>query len=425
MDKQRYYKLKDWRRGIPFHSAQRFLEPFIGTGTQLHYFNRRGIIYLIHKNTFLSKDKDGKFRRAFQISFDLLEALGEDEAKLLESHLEIIFQEHIHTQVNLNILRDSVGDIKTLQISHREKFMRLMQYYAGLFEGAYRCLSSGFALAKIIHNGNAIPEDLSAFIQTKVTKHIEVLMDDEGAVIPALPELCKGCNRHLRNGISHNRWKMLGRKLIEIWDMNGKGKITWKQKYNEEALEREVETLNRTVDAMDLAVLVYVNNMCNRVKGTVAIPPGLYDDVVIKDLIEDVSMEFGLFADSCEYNEMTNSLTIHVYVPNNLDIAQESEIVEGSTPPRFYKVSVVVYEDKVIYSMLNMLLVAARAMHSYSRVTFRVSDEVKGDLGTFTFTPEQLKKFSEGYHDVIENELSPLALHTVRITRTGLSQQVA
>jgi len=231
---------------------------------------------------------------------------------------------------------------------------------------------------------------------------------------------------------------MLGRKNIEMWDINDKNKIIWRQKFRHETLKDVVETLRRTIDAMDLAVLVKLNEMCNKLEGIAAISPGFYDDEVVESFIEDATMEFGLFADSFSYEESSDTFTINLYVPKNLDHPQESEIYEGfedGTPPNVFKVKTHVYEEKVINSVLNTLLIIGRCLLQYSIVTLKLTADTstwtgdewiehETDLGTYRFTRTELEEFSKGEHGAVVSALAPLADHTVKITTTGLSVPV-
>lgn len=438
MNKKRYHEIKDMRRGVPLHSAQRFLAPYVGVGYRIHPFNRNAIISSVQRNVFLGRDKDRKFRTAFEISYTLLTALDCENPELLESILEIMSHDHLHAQVTLNYIRLPEWDgIRTTGSSY-EKFLRMLQYYGALFEGSYRCISSIFSLSKRFFNKDEMPTDLQAFVQEKTTRHYQTLMSDKGVAIPELPELCEGYNNHLRNGISHNRWKMLGRKKIEVWDINDKNKVVWKQKYTLDTLKGDIETLARTIDAMDLAILVHINASCNRHDGVAAIPEGFYADEVVEDFIQDVTMDFGLFADSFIFDEETETLTVQIYVPQNLDSPQETKIYEGfedGTHPNVFTMKKYVHEEKVNNSVLNSLLVIGRCLLQYSAVTLKFTADTstwtgekwiahETDLGAYRFTRAELEAFSKGEHGTIESALAPLADHTLKITTNGLSVPV-
>jgi len=427
------------RRGVPLHSAQRFLEPYLGIGYRLHYFNRSAIISSIQRNVFLGRDKDKKFRRVFEICFTLLSALECEHPELLESYLDAMSKEHIHTQVTLRVIGHPGWTAKKQGGSPREKFMHLMRYYATLFEESYRCICSVYVLAKSTFNGVPPPTEITAFLQDKVTKYTKSLRDDSGDTVPTLPELCEGCNAHLRNSINHGRWKMLKRNNIQAWDINpNTNKVNWIRQYDEKELRDEVESLRRTIDAMDLAVLVKLNEMCNQLKGIAAISPGFYDDEVVESFIEDVTMEFGLFADSFSYDEASDTFTINLYVPLNLDTPQETEIYEGfedGTPPNVFKMKKYVHEAIVSHSVLNSLLVMGRCLHQYSSVILNPTADTstwtgdewiahETDLGTYRFTRAELEEFSKGNHAAVESALAPLANHTLKITTSGPSVPV-
>jgi hypothetical protein len=417
MNKARYYELKESRSGIPFHWAHRFLRGYIN-GT-LHYSFRNPIIHNIMRNVFPG-NKDPNFRNIFEICFNLLDALNDEEDRLLMSFIEITSGDQMHFQVNLDLNRQRIKQVA----SNREKFIALTDYYVELYEGYYRCVSSIFLLAKMIHNRNPLPDDLTSFMNENVTAKLDGLLNDKGEIVPALPELCEGCERHLRNGISHNRWKMLGRKKIEVWDIK-KNKVNWKAVYTLSSLNAVLDKLVRTIDAMDLAFMVYVNNIYKASGGVFAIGPGNdYDDEFVKNVIENMAIEFGLFAEACDYDGETDTLTISLFVPINHDIPQEGEIVEGSTRPAIFKQKMDVVEEKVINAVLNLLLITSGMLQSYSSVILIISSEERGEIGKFNISSAQMKEFYEGKRTYIEKLLAPLNSQIVRISVTGPSIQI-
>ena len=417
MNKSRYYELKEYRSGIPFHNSHRFLGRFI-KGT-LHYWFRNSIIHNIMRNAFPGR-RENNFRDIFEISFNLLDGLSDEGNEILMLFVQAMSGEHIHFQLNLGVNRDKISKLDQLKTSNREKFMILMNYYVELYEGYYRCISSMYVLAKLVHNRSPMPSDPKAFANENVTEKIQILLDDTGNVVPSLPELCQGCERHLRNAINHNRWKMLGRKAISAWDVHGR-KITWKQEYTLDSLKEVLVTLMRTVDAMDLAFMVFVNNLFKKSKGLYVIPPGEdYEDEFVRDVIENVSADLGLFTESCDYDNQTDSLMIHLYVPVNLDTAQESTIYEGTNPSRAFKQIIEVMDEKLNNAVLNLLLITSGMLQSYSKIALMISDEEKGEIGRFDIASAELDEFYKGKHRHMEEVFAPLESHVLKVTVAGL-----
>jgi hypothetical protein len=372
------------------------------------------------RNAFPGR-RENNFSDTFDISFNLLDALSDRENEILMVFVQAMSGEQLHFQLNLSVNRDKIFNLNQLNTSNRERFMILMNYYVELYEGYYRCISSMFVLAKLLLNKSTIPKNLETFANENVTEKITILLDSRGDVVPSLPELCGGCERHLRNAINHNRWKMLGRKKILAGDVRG-GKTTWKEEYTLDSLKEVLVTLMRTVDAMDLAFMVYVNNLFKKSKGLYAIPPGEdYEDEFVRDIIENLSADLGLFAESCDYDNQTDSLMIHLYVPINLDIPKESTIYEGTNPPKAFKQRIEVMDEKVNNAVLNLLLITSGMLQSYSKIVLMISDEEKGEIGRFDITPAQLDEFYEGRHGHMEKLFAPLESHVLRITVTGPS----
>lgn len=421
MNKSKYYELKEHRSGIAFHSAHRFLGRCIDR--PLHYWFKNSIIHNVMRNA-PPGGRGNNFRDIFEISFNLLCALSDRENEILMRFFQGMSGENIHFQLNLNVNRSKISELNQLSTSNREKFMVLLSYYVELYEGYYRCISSMFVLAKLILNKGTLPEDPRTFVNENVTEKMKLLLDDTGDVVPSLPELCQGCERHLRNAINHNRWKMLGRKKIVAWDVH-KGKTTWREGYTLDSLREVLATLMRTVDGMDLAFMVHANNCFWKSKGIYVIPAAEdYDYEFIRNVIENVAADLGLFAESCDYDNLTDSLMIHLYVPNNLDIPQESTIYEGSNPPKAFKQRIEVMDEKVNNAVLNLLLITSGMLQSYSKIALVISDEEKGELGRFDMTSAQLEEFHKGNHSHLENLFSALESHTLRVTITGPSIRV-
>lgn len=422
IDKKRYYELKERRTGIPLHTAKRFLAKYTGDGLPLT--NRAPIIHIIMKNAFMVRDgnKYDKWINIFEICLNLLFAANKEAAQQFDHIFDITTKELLHFESNLHINYEKTINLMKEKISIREKYMRLMKVYTDLYEGYYKCIASIFAISKMILNNKGIPENVEAYIHDDSSTKIEEFnRDNKQGCVVAIPELCKGCNKNLRNGICHEHWKIEG-NTIEIWDWNKrKNKEVWRKKYTLETLREEIDDLQETVEAMVLTVILHSLSKHKSISGVLSLAPGNYDFNYLKDTMENAAFDFGLFLNDCEIDESDNTLAIVLCVPDNFDLEQVSEIIEGSKPPRFYKVPICVIENSVRDMLLNFLLIVAGPLQSYSNVNIIVSDEKKGQIGDFKIKASELNDFMKGKREHIEQIFSTLQPYTVRVTNEGPS----
>lgn len=420
IDKKRYYELKELRTGTPVHVARRFLGAYYKDG--LPYMNRAPITYIIMKNVFLEGKKADKWIKIFEISLNFLIAADKKDTEKFDLIFDIMTKELLHFESNLHIDYEKTRNLIQEKITIREKFMRLMDFYTNLYEGYYKCIVSAFAISKIILNNKKIPEDIIAYIHVDPSVKMEELKkDDKNECALPVPELCEGCNGNLRNGISHKHWK-IEVSTVEIWDWNiRKNEEAWRKKYTLETLRDEIDTLHSTCEAMMLAIILHSLSKHKSISGFLSIAPGNYDFDYIRDAMQNAAFDFGLFLNDCEVNESDNTLAIVLCVPDNLDLEQVSQIIEGSKPPRFYKIPICVVENSVRDMVLNFLLIVAGPMQSYSNVNIIVSDEKRGQLGDFKISASELDDFLKQKRNNVEQKFSELLQYRVKVTKEGPS----
>lgn len=422
MDKKRYYNLIDMRRGVPYHATKLFLAKY--TKGFIPLMNRSSVTHIIMKHAFMVRDKNefDKWNRIFEISMNLLSGASKKDNDNFKKVFDIMTEELIHFQANLSISSKKIAGILEKDIVTREKYIRLMDVYTDLYEGFYKCIASFFAIAKKILNNKKLPDDIRIYIYDATSKKIAEFKEDDrdGCVSPVL-ELCEGCNNHLRNSISHTLWKLEGNK-IKMWDQDPKtSKTTWKENYDIETLKDAVDSLEATVEAMVLAVIVYSYNIYKNINGYLSMSPGDYELDHIRHSLEEVAIDFGLFLNGCETNSTNSSIFLDLYIPNNLDIEQVTEIIHGSSPPRFFKVPICIMEENVNDMFRNFLSIVAGPLQSYSIIDIKVSDEKKGEIGKISITSEQLKGFKKEENSDIVKKCEILKAHTTRITIEGPS----
>jgi hypothetical protein len=376
------------------------------------------------KNTFMVGDdkKAKKWINIFETSLNLLSAASKKKPEEFNYAFDIMTREHIHFESNLHLNYKKINNLIEEKIPIREKYMRLMNAYEDLYEGYYKCVVSIFAISKIILNNKKVPEDIEVFIHDDPSIKIKELNeDDKGECVEPFTDLCEGCNRNLRNGICHKHWKIEGNN-ITIWDWNKiEKREVWRKTYNIQQLKNEIDNLQDTAEAMMLAVMLRTLSLHKNKNGLLSIAPANYDFDYLKDMMEHAAMDFGLFLNDCEVSESNNTMIMVLCVPRNLHLEQVEKIMEGSKPPRIYKVPVCIIEESVRDMILNFLIVVSGLLLSYSSVTIVVSDEIKGKIGEFKIKSSELSDFMGGGHKYIEQMLNILQPFVVKITREGPS----
>lgn len=419
MNIKHYYELKQRRSGIPLHMARRYLEKSLDGP---FFLSSTAIIALVRNNYPLFGGKEELFRifdNCFQVCDNIAYAARIQNPHMLDECYEIINNELEHFHTNFQANYEKVNKINDANVSVRNKIIAILNCYTDLYEGSYRCLSSFFVLSKSIINGFSLPVDLQTFVQHDPKKKIESLEDDTGEIVPSLPQLFCGCNRHLRNAISHTHWKIESRNSASFWDVNSKGTKVWEQTYTINELKSELDQLRKTTEGMLLSYFVYQNNISLNEQCMFQIPKGYYDDEVIKQLLEDAAFDMGLYVESFMLNTKEKSLNLSIYIPDNLDIEQETEIVEGSKNPRVFKVKISVIPKSAYFSFLNFLGSVAGALLNYKKTLISISDEKSGFILQGEISSKDMEEFYSHNHKKIETMFSPLKKYTLKQTVEG------
>jgi hypothetical protein len=418
MNKKRYYELKGRRSGVYLHAARRYLEESLDGPL---FLSSAAIIALVCKNDLLFGGEE-KLSQIFDKSFKTCDNIAY-AARIQNSHVlyecyEIINNEleHFHTNFQTNYERIiKINDANEF----RNKIKAILVCYADLYEGLYRCLSSFFVLSKLIINDFALPADLQIFVQSDPRRKIESLEDDTGAIVPSLPQLSYGCNRHLRNAINHTRWKIESHDSISFWDINSKGTQVWQQTYTINELKDELDQLGKTTEGMLLSYFVYQNNISLNEQCVFKISRGYYDDDVIKQFLEDAAFEMGLYVEAFTSNAKEKFLNLSIYIPDNLDIEQETEIVEGSRSPRVFKVKISVICKSAYISFLNFLGSVAGALLNYEKILISISDEKSGFIVQGEISYADMEEVYNHNFKKIKKMFSLLQKYTLKLTVEG------
>lgn len=415
MDTKRYYELKEARSGVPFHVAKRYLSRFLSGPI---FINRSGIIAIAMNNVFMvGRDKDAfeQFDNTFEVAANIISAASLVNQDLIDRISWTINDELSDFAQSYRDHKARASTLKGGSGSSREIFSTLLSHYADSYEGIYKCVASLPAIAKLILNEQSIPSDLSSFVHSDPKKKITIFNDDSGDISPALPELSVGCIPHLRNGINHNRWKMKNRDQIVVWD-EYHGRETWRQTYSVESLQEVIKKLDRTIEALLLALWVHQNELSRNMSGRFCLAEGYYEEKTLKEVIEDVAMDMGLFLNSFSYEDGNNEAHLEITIPENLDIPQESEIYEGTNPPRKFIVKTDVIELPALEQFLNFLGTIGRALLGYSSISIKLDDEKRGHVLDATLTNQELRTFCGAKGTDVEKKFQALGGFRMKVT---------
>lgn len=149
------------------------------------------------------------------------------------------------------------------------------------------------------------------------------------------------------------------------------------------------------------------------------IPKGYYDDEVIKQLLEDAAFDMGLYVESFTLNAKEKSLNLSIYIPDNLTIEQETEIVEGSRNPRVFKVKISVIPKSAYFSFLNFLGSVAGALLNYNKTLISISEEKSGFIVQGEISSKDMEEFYNQNHEKIEEMFCLLQKYTLKLTVEG------
>ena len=417
LNKTVYYEMKEHLNGIPLHVARRFLRKYIKGPIPIVALHP--MISMVMRNTFLAdKDKHARWKQQFEVSLCLMVASNAEKKDVFARFLDSMEVELMNFQSNLHFSLKKIEHIEVAKIEFREKVSALMAVYKDLYDGYYKCICSTISISKLILNQKDLPADFLVYIHEDPKIKIRELEcdDKDGCVLP-LPELCVGCNRHLRNSIAHQRWKLSG-NIIECWDSLN-GKRTWEKKFTFESLFQEVKSLLSTVEAMSLALVVFKCITDKNVTGLFAFAPGDYELPFIDEAVGSTAYALGLFLNSSEVDEKQNEILLDIYVLETYAFEQVTRIIEGSNPPRGFKIPICVLKNSLSDMILNLLLVAGGPLIKFNKVHMYITDEKLGKLGEFDIPKEELERFLHGNKKDLEARFVSLAGHAVTTSVEG------
>src|SRR5262249_53352108 len=141
------------------------------------------------------------------------------------------------------------------------RFPPLLQEYLHGFEDVYRCIGTIFAFAKEAAFGQTQTCKTAAWWLTQSAKTKASKLDSP-LVLGPLPvnTLVHGYDRHYRNAIAHSRYRFISRDQVEMWDVNEKGKETWRRVVDYQFCRDLLEDLETTIGVMEAAYFLFAMN---------------------------------------------------------------------------------------------------------------------------------------------------------------------
>lgn len=405
------------RQGAHRHIAEQFLKPYL-VGP-INSINQDALVDKTCRYIFLPKKGDPRTAAwidSFETAANILEAAYRSSEALMTEAFDATFAQVVEAYANLHPQYENAMAVQTLSIVPREKFILLLNFYSALYEQCYRAISSIFVVAKKVLNGKTI--DLSSVIDADVTTKRNMLLS-KGAVVPSLPQLCAGCDRHLRNSIAHSRWKMIDRASIEMTDVSG-GNIVWQEKHTLYSLTVISKALLTSVDAMDVALLVMDNNLQTDCEGRTVLRKGYYGDEQLPDILEGSALNLGLVCRDVEIRDEGRTLFLNLHVPINYDVPQVTEIYESRG---VFTRKVAVLEFPLHEVVGSFLLTASGPLSGYEDVHVLITDESAGTVGEIQMQRIHLEALHDGKGDEVLGMLAFLAGSVVKVTVPGESQR--
>lgn len=274
-----------------------------------------------------------------------------------------------------------------------QRFPPLFQEYLHGFEEVYRCIATIFAFAKEAtfgqtHAHNTASWWLDQSAKTKASKL------DSPIVLGPLPvnTLTEGYHRHYRNAIAHCRHRFTGRESAEMWDVNEKGRETWRQIVDYPFCQNQLEQLEMTISVMEAAYFLFAMNQgASLARATSQLPRPTMSREQRHSLIYTLAKEvYNL--EVIDLIDEKDRLQITVKIIPNFDIPQVSQVIVGhATGARRFDVEMKVEELLLKNVVFGFVRALRRNLGPMPGVTVNVRDENAGDAGNLVLEAAQVE----------------------------------
>ena len=269
----------------------------------------------------------------------------------------------------------------------------LLALYKSITEGLLTILAAPVLVGfSHVHGGIKDPAFVPKPDGRVDLKGIEIM---ENWLVAPSNLLKEGLNKHVRNAYAHQRYRILDDGLVEMWDEDRRGKLTWgPERWKFEAVEALCERLLVTCYAITLALAIFGINYRQLITARGWRPANLPKRPM---RFEDMRQLIQMYA---TYNSFTvvsverRNDDLHVKLktqPRGID-QTEKILVGGPGGSRGYD-KPVRYEHTLVGEIaLGLLQRALTGEPGYARYALEIADEDGAAIGTFAITSAALEK---------------------------------
>lgn len=219
------------------------------------------------------------------------------------------------------------------------------------------------------------------------------LMEEWSAVPSNL--LKEGLNKHVRNAYAHQRYRILDDDLIEMWDQNPQGKLTWgPERWKFDAVEALCDKLQITCMAITLALAIFGINYRKLIIARKWTPADIPNRPMRFEALQRLVRAYA------EYNSFKvlafekheDELFILLQTERRGIDQTEEYLVGGPGGARGYQKPVNYVQVLVVEGALGLLQRALPDDQGYARYRVQVIDENGTPIGAVAITPTALAK---------------------------------
>jgi hypothetical protein len=223
-------------------------------------------------------------------------------------------------------------------------------------------------------------------------KAIELMEDWSLAPSNLLKE---GLNKHVRNAYAHQRYHILDDGLVEMWDEDRRGKVTWgPERWKFEAVEALCDRLLVTCQAITLALAIFGINYRQLITARGWRPANLPKRPMRLVEMRQLIQMYAAFNSFAVVSVERRNDELHMKLKTQRRGIDQSEriLVGGPGGARAYD-KPVRYEDSLVGEIaLGLLQRTLGGEPGYARYVLEIANEDDVAIGTFAITSAALEK---------------------------------
>jgi hypothetical protein len=296
------------------------------------------------------------------------------------------------------------------------RFSALFQEYNNKLENVYRHLGTIFAFAKDSAFSNpSTVKSADWWLQQSAKTKISKL--DSPVIIGSLPIniLVEGYDRHFRNAIAHFRYKCINRELVEMWDVNEKGKETWRAQLFYADCKEKLRNLSLTISVMEAAYFLFaINNAVDLQAARMKMPAPQMDAEERRLVIYEVAHRtYNL--DVQDLMDDGSGLVIDAHIIKNHDIPQTSKVyVGGDKWAKSFDVEQRVESIELKRVVFGFLRTLRRNLGTIPSITVSIKDEDGNNAGRVVVDQSQLDFLATANDSAVGVDSLPSVENTIR-----------